>query len=211
MLKKEIEYIIKLKEQYGCDTWKYQLSGDFMEFSVRFTPQQNRDYYRYAVIQIGRVLKKLSTVMEKNGHPLHIQTFPNLEDSKLVAAIRINKKTTRKHQLNSEYSPQKTLLEVMKLEAHHQHLIFEKTSPPVFAGAAEHPVSDPDTWFLVSTDYDNPFTWLKIGYWMETVYQFQQVKEKATLLSFYFDTENKDLRRTPEHKTYTQALISLRS
>lgn len=170
MLKIWIEQIKSKPGHYGADYWKYNLSSNMLELSVQKEYLEHEDEFRKAVISIGKVLQALQLKITDEGYQHHVQTFPNLDDSALIAAVRIQSKSGVK---STSSCPDNTLNEEkqlpLKLEsfARANQLVFRKIDPSNLKNVV---IPAPDSnfnWYALSANNDNPFIWLRVGYWQE--------------------------------------------
>jgi hypothetical protein len=163
---------IRKNDNYYCfDTWKYRLSGTVLELSVIPANTRNRNIYRCSAITIGQILKTLSSRIENEGLHFHIQSFPNIENPEIIAAIRMDENSYHLPEVfpkieNSEKL--KTFREwLLHLSDNYQFKLEPTQKPEHFASAfiTNHPVA----WYALTSISDNPFTWLNLGYWKETI------------------------------------------
>lgn len=220
MLKSWIENIRSERKGYGSHYWKYQLSANFLELSVLPSYQKNREHYRCAVIYIGRTLQALTSLMEKKRVQYLIQTFPNLEDSKLVATIRItppkNGDSSRPVELLTEANSDiEDVFELMEKKAQIHQLQLEEVPSDIstlLPGSSQSPEMRS---FVITTNLDNPFTWLKTGYWIEVIHQTLNSKpDNSPPLVTHFCSDKSNLEELTlelNNKKFIQALVSLKT
>lgn len=175
MLRKKLQYIKTREERYQCACWKYNFSGQYLELSILPAHLKDREKYRCAVIHIGQVIEALRVEIEKAGYRYHIQSFPNLEDAGLVASIRLEKKGEQFFQKSDKdtsetidlEATQNTFAKISKL-ADHQELVLANNETGEIE-LPELPVETQDREvFTLLSKYDNPFSWLRVGYWKES-------------------------------------------
>jgi hypothetical protein len=168
------DWILKIKNNshfFCSDDWKYRVSGNILELYV--APQlinQLREY-RCAVITIGQILRSLSNKAEKLGSTYIIQSFPSLEVPEIIATIRVEDRVE-----NSE-NPFPTLKKELfnysgedRLRAIANTYDFDvvKTERPLETNL-DFQSFENKTWFIITSKQDNPFTWLKLGNWKESM------------------------------------------
>lgn len=170
MLKRWIDEIRKQSDLYATDSWKYLISGNSVEFSIVPVYIQDKKNYRCSVIAVGQVLKTLSCYLEQRHCHYHIQSFQNLDNPGLVATLRMdesnsisirNLKNQQKYRSLKNSQPEsaiRTLAKQYKLD------IREISEPFMDAN-----LKDCSLCFALYSTYNNPFTWLNIGYWKETI------------------------------------------
>lgn len=220
MLKSWIENIRSERKDYGSHYWKYQLSANFLEISVLPPYQKNRELYRCAVIHIGRALQALTNLMEKKRVQYLIQTFPNLEDSKLVATIRVNPKKNGSssfpvEELTQASSDTEDIFELMEKKAQIHQLQLEEVLSDISSLLPAGSQNPELRSFVITTNLDNPFTWLKTGYWIEVIHQTLNVKpDTFPPLVTHFCSEKSNLEELTQelnNKKFIQALISVKA
>lgn len=170
MLKIWVEQIKKKPDHYGVAYWKYHISGKILELSVKKDFLNQDDEFRKAVISIGKVLQALRQNLNDEGFQHHVQTFPNLDDSALIAAIRILsapglKKTTSS--LDESAQEVNLLPKTLKHYAKINQLVFHKIDSSDLKDVV---IPTPDSnlnWYALCANQDNPFIWLRVGYWQE--------------------------------------------
>lgn len=177
MLKTWIENIKKQQDHYECDSWKYNISGNLLELSVLPAYSKNKEKYRCAVIYIGQVIQALTCEIEKSGYQFHIQSFPSLENPSHVASIRIDKKGnsnffSKENGYNTLPDFDKTTgcVTIMSNIADWLQLKLLDSKPDLFQKISGKNAPEGSKHFALLSEYDNPFTWLKIGYWKEMIY-----------------------------------------
>lgn len=173
MLKTWIEKIKKAPKHYGVKYWKYSYSNNMLELSVSKDYREDENDYRNAIISIGKVLQALRQNLTKNKVQHHIQIFPNFDDSSLIAAIR----TFPSSQINpqktpadaGQYSDSEMMVDGLKNYAIANQLSLKQLSE---SDLVKFQIKDPSksmNWFVLCADHENPFTWLRVGYWHEFV------------------------------------------
>lgn len=170
MLKIWIEQIKNKPDHYGAHYWKYSASSNMLELSVQKEYLEHEDEFRKAVISIGKVLQALQHKLIEEGYQYHVQTFPNLDDSALIAAVRIVSKSRVKNTSNSpdETSDDKKQIQ-LKLEnfARENQLFFHKIDSSDLKDVVIPPPDRDFSWYALCANNDNPFIWLRVGYWQE--------------------------------------------
>lgn len=176
MIKRWIEELKKNSEHFGSHLWKYNISGNVVELFVLPTIDIDMDKYRCAVIKIGQVLQALSVKFDHHAINYHIQSFPNLENPSLVAAIRIVTKKITKSSSEAELpfgndKGSKTNSKTLSELATFNQLFIDEIPQSNLTAYGIDPNREAGKWFVISSQHDNPFTWLKLGTWNEMVYQ----------------------------------------
>ena len=186
---------IREKDNYYCfDGWKYRISGTVIELSIVSVYTKNRNKYRCSAITIGQILKTLSTRIENGGLHFHIQSFPSIENPEIIATIRIDEnghlpevfpkikndkgvKTFRNwiFQLSEKY--QFNLQEIQRPKNYHPGFTSKK----------------PAKWFALTSLSDNPFTWLNLGNWKETILDKAMRNFPETQITVYDFCKNVDV------------------
>ena len=170
MLKIWIEQIKNKPDHYGVDYWKYSVSSNMLEISVKKEYLEHEDEFRKAVISIGKVLQALHLKLTEEGYQFHVQTFPNLDDSALIAAVRILSKSRVKSPSNCPESlakNEKMVPENLERFARANQLVLHKIDSSDLKNVVI-PAPDRDfNWYALCAKTDNPFIWLRVGYWQE--------------------------------------------
>ncbi len=172
MLEKWILEIRGNADTYLSHTWKYQLSGNTVEFSVLRPFIKDKEAYRCAIIAIGRVLKVLSEKIEGCSSHFLIQSFPTIENPEIIASIRMVKNSypDQKKVLPDENSENNTFEENLTYLTEFYQLKLERPDPSTMSKFGVDPNKmGTHKWHLITSKYDNPFTWLNVGYWQESV------------------------------------------
>jgi anaerobic selenocysteine-containing dehydrogenase len=156
---------------YCYKGWKFHLSGSVIEFSVIPDSTKDRNIYRCSAITIGQILKTLSYRIENEGLHFHIQSFPSIQNPEIVAAIRVDE--------NSYHLPEvfpkietgnnvKTLQEwLIHISAKYRFNLVTIQKPEYYHTGFTS--NHPGYWFALTSLSDNPFVWLNLGYWKETL------------------------------------------
>lgn len=172
MLENWILNIREDTETFLSHSWKYQITGNSIELSVLRPFLNNKEAYRSAVIAIGRVLKVLSRKIEKNSAQFLIQSFPSIDNHEVVATIRMDENSTLEKGIKSlpKAAKEETYQEMLQRVTEFYQLILIEADPEFFkfSGIEKHQYQKKN-WKLVSSKNDNPFTWLNLGLWQESI------------------------------------------
>ncbi|MCC5914404.1 MAG: hypothetical protein JJU46_08535 [Balneolaceae bacterium] len=194
--------------------WRIQESGTYVEFSVDPAHTKMRESYRSSVLHIGRALQALQNSAQREGIPHHIQSFPNLENSSIIAVLRlsehIRKSRSDQYQNGSDQPVSGTPLETMERVATNLQLKVQKTGPdsPLVKKSEVFQSGQHENLVVLQSKTDNPFTWLNTGYWMEIVGE----KLKGEYIIPHIDQlSDIDLRKPKESDGgyYSQLLVQL--
>lgn len=174
MFQEWIQEILNKPDSYKKDCWKYHISGNTVEFSIISGYQKKKSSYRCSVIAVGQVLKALSTSIEQQQLGFHIQSFPSLENPRIVASIRIEKNVSHVKKHNSPVQ-KKESINFIRESISHVSGQYKLDSKEIATLSSLHFIdeewSDFTAWFEVYSAHNNPFTWLNLGYWKETIKQ----------------------------------------
>lgn len=213
MLKKWIDEIREKPDIYKTDSWKYHISGNAIELSILPVYLKNKSSYRCSVIAVGQVLKALSCYIEQHQSNFHIQSFPSLENPEIVASIRMDGKNALLQ--NSDEAKKRTLKKIqpehiVQTLAKQYQLDIKKIENPDELQLENINFAEFDSWFILYSTFNNPFTWLNIGYWKESIQndchdQFSIEKYKITDFCDNADREQSHIE-IPKNK-YLQSLI----
>ncbi len=171
MLKEWILQIRQDSHHYCTDNWKYRISGNVLELSVRPDNTKEARTYRCSVITIGQVLRALSCKIEDIDSHFLIQSFPSIESPEIIASIRMDKNSYHTDSFppcNPEHAGD-TLLDKVKYLAE----LYQFSLLPCEAPEEKYLPKDADFsdvgWYALTSQFDNPFTWLNVGYWKESL------------------------------------------
>jgi len=185
MLKIWIEQIKNKPDHYGVDYWKYNISSNMLELSVQKEYLEQKDEFRKAVISIGKVLQALQHKLTDEGYQHHVQTFPNLDDSALIAAVRILSKSRVKNTSNCPENiveDENLIPENLESFARANQLILHKVDSSDLKDVV---IPAPDSnfnWYALCANTDNPFIWLRVGYWQEYMSCIENCLQKGLIL-----------------------------
>jgi hypothetical protein len=181
MISDLIKIITSDPDRYDSNLWDYRISGNLLELSVNPVYSENPEEYRMAVIRIGQILQAIDHQAHLAGQESQIQSFPNIEESKLVAMVRLHRLygsldvKSRSNGLKSDSRiPISTLL---KSISSHYGLFFHNHNGSAVQEIHELFESDnqkivqPGRFYSLCTTMDNPFLWLRVGQWIERVNQ----------------------------------------
>lgn len=167
MLTEWIE-MIKTQKRYRPELWRCTGAGSVVELSVEPSFGRFREEYRISVIHIGMALQAIVSSARKEGVPHHIQSFPNLENSQIVAVLRlsdsIRKGVSPTEPHSEDLSGKVSAMQIMKKTANQLNLAMDYP-----ADITNSSTSEPPDRIRLLSQTDNPFTWLKTGYWIEIV------------------------------------------
>lgn len=216
MLKKWIDEIRKHPDLYKTDSWKYHISGNVIEISILPIHLKDKNAYRCAVIAVGRVLKALSCKIEKQQSNFHIQSFPTLENPAVVASIRMdeNREFLRNPALANNKSLKKNAPEkLIRTLAKQYQLDIRQIQKQDSLQMNGLNYNEFNSWFALYSTFNNPFTWLNVGYWKES-FQNECYDQTPTrdfrVIDFCHDNNNEDKPdiEIPQNK-YLQSVIGL--
>jgi hypothetical protein len=216
MLKKWIDEVRVQSDLYKSDCWKYHLSGNVIELSVLPAYMKQKESYRCSVIAVGQVLQALSTKIEQEDLNFHIQSFPSLENPEIVASIRMDEKgeftgkLSSQEEKRSEPESASDVICNLAKEFQLETKVVDILDPQL---SKEIPFKDYNTWLIVQSVFNNPFTWLKIGYLVESLRNkyFYQSEENEDL--YIADLCSSDIDQYPDlgipENKYLQSLIGI--
>ncbi|MCC5940188.1 MAG: hypothetical protein JJU37_01495 [Balneolaceae bacterium] len=168
-------WILEIREEtdtYQSHFWRYQISGNSIELSVLRPFLKDKEAYRSAIIAIGRVLKALSYKIENSSSHFLIQSFPSIENPEVIASIRINEGaydgTGIKPSLDTaDYDSFEE--ELLKFAEFYQLKLEQPDSDLMESCGIDPEKFKKRNWKLVTSKFDNPFTWLNVGFWQESI------------------------------------------
>lgn len=213
MLKIWIEQIKNKPDHYGTAYWRYNISGNILELSVQKQFLEHEDEFRKAVINIGKVIQALSQKLTEEGYQHHVQTFPNLDDSTLIAAIRILSKSGVKSNTVTSINTKKDVLVIAeKLErfARSNQLILHKIDSSDLKDVV---IPAPDAniyWYALCASHDNPFIWLRVGYWHERMNNLKdQLQTKLIVVTDTVICSNRLILSSSGNNKFVQLLLGI--
>lgn len=217
MLKKWIDEIRAESDLYKANCWKYHLSGNVIELSILPAFMKQKKSYRCSVIAVGQVLNALSKKIEKEHLDFHIQSFPNLENPEIVATIRTDEKD--EFTGNSKWKKMRgnqgqDAISMIYRHAERYQLDVRQVDDFPPSDYNEFPFEDYPTWMVLYSRFNNPFTWLNIGYLKECLRnEFSDSSKSDPLCIIDFcsiDSEQYPNLKVPENK-FIQSLIGIQS
>ncbi len=163
---------LRLKDDYSVgEQWKYQVSGNVIEFSVPRAAIYEKEVFRNAVITIGRVLKALSRKIEESNHQFHIQSFSNLENPEIIASIRMDPKNQNRQSfpdIQSAKNVDDITSKLRSISKEYQFELIQMTETDNLTDQYQEFIEGRECYALVSK-FDNPFSWLNLGYLKEAI------------------------------------------
>ena len=214
MLKNWILNIKNNSHYFGSTQWKYRVSGNLLELSVQPQLNEQKKEYRCAVITIGQILKALSIKVERTGSSYLIQSFPNLEAPEIIATIRLEDRIESSKDpfpiLQSEiynYSGEEKLRSITEK----YQFDIAKTDLPFSMDLDLESFKD-KTWFVLTSKHNNPFTWLNLGNWKESLQSGGDVipnKELFIIFDFCCRQEWERINLSFPVKDHLQAVIAI--
>ncbi|MCC5904578.1 MAG: hypothetical protein JJU13_00095 [Balneolaceae bacterium] len=163
---------LRLKNDYSVgEKWKYQVSGNAIEFSVPRASIFEKEVFRNAVITIGRVLKALSRKIEESNCQFHIQSFPNLENPEIIASIRMDPKNKHRQtfpDIQSAENVDDIISKLKSISKEYQFELIHLAEKENLTDQYQELIEGRECYALVSK-FDNPFSWLNLGYLKEAI------------------------------------------
>lgn len=192
--------------------WNYRFSGNTLEMMVTPDYTDDPEAYRKGVIQTGRVLQALESALTGSGRILQIQSFPSLEESRLVAVARLQRTYgpgVNGNQLASDSPPlTESLLKscASQLSLSYQQLPEEALDILKTGIDIRSDLSSNAVFFALCSPIDNPFIWLKTGKWIEIVETV--IPETSVRLTYNLSiTLRSDFASSLAYCNYVQAVI----
>lgn len=214
MLKNWLNQIRAKSDHYGTAYWNYQISGQITEMRVNPDVIYNEEKFKYSVIRIGMAITQLSHRLDKENISFHIQTFPVLEDLRIVAAIRLNLNQDFLNKNAPQKKPEPTPSSLSELAADiAKKFQFQllALSPHSFTAQSVENQNPEQTWHLLCSNQNNPFTWLNIGYLGENL-QMKNRDQDAAPIEFIINSSQlekiKQMKTEPDPVKFAHALIA---
>ncbi|MCG2588357.1 hypothetical protein [Rhodohalobacter sulfatireducens] len=171
--------------------------------------------YRCSVISVGQVLKALSKKIEKENLNFHIQSFSNLENPEIVATIRTDEKnefTGNSSLKEKSYDSKQDVASLTQTIAKKYKLEVQEVEATSQLNLEEISTENYPRWIAVYSTFNNPFTWLNIGYFKESLrneFAGLPSSQKSCFLDFCDAKANEfPSLKIPESK-YVQLLIGI--
>lgn len=216
MLKKWIDEIQEKPDLYKTNCWKYHLSGNVVELSILPVYLREKTAYRCSVISIGQVLKALSCNIEQHQANFHIQSFPSLENPEIVASIRMDQTSNfiRHSKSQKEESAKKrgSITDRIKCFAREYQLDIKPVKNSDELDIKYVPLTQYKRWLGLYSTFNNPFTWLNIGYFKEVLLNDCYNEFTLKNVHFFDFCSNKDDHGTDfqfSDNKYLQSLIGI--
>jgi len=180
----------------GSDKWTYRSSGNVLELLVLPQFIHNKKAFRCSVISAGQALATLKTIYNKAGTDIFIQTFPNIENPRVICSIRFDDIGYSK----SDLAPEPVIFEekcsdianYLQKTAAHFHLQIQSAYLSTEALKLIHSTVEFDHTYLLVSGLDNPFIWLNVGYWKEAVSQYMKLHESDKKYYLYHFSHQRD-------------------
>lgn len=176
MLRDLIHEVAQRPNHAPGQLWNYRFSGSTLEMMVTPDYTDDPESYRNGVIQTGRVLQALEKELTGSGRILQIQSFPSLDESRLVALARLQR--TYGSEINGRQAPSDDPVPpepLLKRFATQLSLSYQQLPEDAFKALQTRVdfqlpnLTSPTSFFVLCSAIDNPFIWLKTGKWIEKV------------------------------------------
>jgi hypothetical protein len=223
MLAELIKSISTFEDTPGKSLWDYRIAGNILELSVKPDYNDNPDEYRLSVIETGKVLQAIEHQAILSGLVTQVQSFPNIEESQLVALVRLHRlygtvdEPAPRGLKQESNTPAGTLL---KSVASHYGLFFQNQNThndnnkilEIFH-SDQKKLNNKGCYYSLCSTMDNPFLWLKTGQWIKRVNQL--IEENSSLnnpvITFNLTrNERVSLNALFSNCSYVQALVQLK-
>lgn len=198
------------------------MAGNTLELSVKADYRVEPESYRMSVIHVGRVLQAIDHQVILSGQSSQIQSFPSLEESRLVALVRIHKffgiNTAFDRPIGRNTELSGTLPALLQSISSHYGLFFSKANTRAVDKFQKYIIGEsgtndnPKNFYSICTTTDNPFVWLKTGQWIERV---QQLTDDDPSLPFpviessFCKEQRSSHREAFNDCSYVQALVEI--
>ena len=195
--------------------WNYRISGNQIELIVVPNYLKEPEKYRRAIISAGRALQEIQLLIESEGNKAMVQTFPSIDETQLVATIRI---ITDDISTIKGFSPsmEQTKQEQFKSIANQFGMFISVFDCSLVSkidvlNIPEY-FSDPENCeqvYILQSMRENPFIWLKTGMCLNRIESVIK-KNSDTNLSYNFNipAEYREMLPVIEQKSrYNQAII----
>jgi len=195
--------------------WNYRVSGNQIELIVVPNYLNEPEKYRRAVIKAGRALQEIQLTIESEGNKAMVQTFPSIDETQLVATVRI---------IKEENPPVKGFLpkfnqtkgEQFKSIANQFGMFISVFDCSLVSKIDELHIpeyfSDPENCeqvYILQSMRENPFIWLKTGMCLNRIES--TIKKDSTIhMSYNFNIPSEYREMLPvieQASRFNQAII----
>jgi hypothetical protein len=195
-----------------------RVTGNQLELSVSPDPGKERPTYRSAVIQVGQILYKVDQHSKKYGIYTHVNTFPSLEESRLIATVRFtNEPKPKRQQSDKTDSANITpLSDKLKSIAKAYGLAISTSDCNYLKGLTsenntlETIVDICEQCFAITSPFDNPFVWLKTGLYVENARLILEQNAAELCTSYHFNLSTEVIeafRKANQQNAHLQAVL----
>lgn len=202
-------------EYHKPSLWNYRISGNQIELIVVPNYLREPEKYRRAIINAGRALQEIQLLIESEGNKAMVQTFPSIDETQLVATIRIIKEgistikgfspalnQTRQEQFKSIANQFGMYISVFDCSLVSK---IEVLNIPEY-------FNDPDNCeqvYILQSMRENPFIWLKTGMCLNRIESvIQKTSNMNMSYNFNIPAEYREMLPVIEQKSrYNQAII----
>jgi hypothetical protein len=195
-----------------------RVTGNQLELSVSPDPGKERVSYRNAVIQVGQILHKVEQHSKITGVYTHVNTFPSLEESRLIATVRFtNEPKPKRHQEDkTDLTNITPLSDKLKSIAKTYGLTINTSDcSNLKALTAENNtlekiVDTCEQCFTITSAYDNPFVWLKTGLYVEGARHILEQNAAELCTSYHYNLSFEVIeafRRANQQNAHLQAVL----
>lgn len=214
MLHQTIESIASSTDLGKDRLWDYKISGNTLELYSRPDYLREPEQFRCSVIEIGSVIQEVEHHMKSSGCLLHLHSFPNLNESALIAQLRYHSLSGISDPLRKRSDrPAATnggLESILRSTAAHFDLLCHACKPDrkeqltrILERTGKS--SNEGPLYLIASTLDNPFVWLKVGRWIRKA-------EEVTAVTFVYSVridqdERRELAVKGGEYPYVQALL----
>lgn len=191
------EKILDEQLNTGNGKWSYRSSGNVLELLVLPQFIYDEKEFRCAVISAGQALSVLKFHYKQAGKSLFIQTFPHIENPRIICSIRFDNVAHPKADLSPEpLIPEEKYQDlddyIKKTAAHYQ--LFAQNA---YLNEKALKLVNIDKVFghtyLLASNLDNPFTWLNVGYCIEAISQYIKRHEPRQQFSMFHFSHNREV------------------
>jgi len=188
-----MESICEKADRYGKHQWLFRITGPVLEICVQSGYQKDPEQFRQALISIGQVLQAVESMAIRHNEKIRIKILPNLLEKHLVVIVRLqnNHEEVSKHDTNF-INPDQPVLKLLKSIAFLYGMNLKKMPQKDQANVvlneilAEFSAENHDKHnLLLYSKTDNPFIWLKTGYWKERVLQLQEEHQSISGIEIF--------------------------
>lgn len=184
--------------------WDMTKSGKVLEFRVRPTIDQQPAKYRLGVIQIGRIISRIQSLVIDSDPSPQIQLFPNLAENQLVATVYCPELLEEiPQEIKKDFVHSAISVADIEQLASHYNLYTDKS-------ASDQTVRNTEQILHIVSHSNQPFIWLKVGQFIQDLTDRLGSFKNRVAIAIKVDRTYKQERSSSERSnTYSQMTLTV--